>query len=58
MGFTYRAARERLGDKARIVIAEISDAIVDWAKGPMAAADRRQPVRPAPGSGASAMSLR
>ncbi len=36
MGFTYRAAAARLGDKAQIVIAEISDKIVDWAKGPMA----------------------
>ena len=36
MGFTYRAARAKLGDKAQIVIAEISDAIIDWAKGPMA----------------------
>lgn len=36
MGFTYRAARSRLGEKAQIVIAEISDAIIDWAKGPMA----------------------
>ena len=36
MGFTYRAARARLGDRAQIVVAEISEAIVDWAKGPMA----------------------
>jgi spermidine synthase len=36
MGFTYRAARERLGEKADIVVAEISDAIVEWARGPMA----------------------
>ncbi|MFM7402582.1 MAG: spermidine synthase [Erythrobacter sp.] len=36
MGFTYRAARERLGRKAEIVIAEISEAIVEWARGPMA----------------------
>ncbi|HSJ79094.1 MAG TPA: spermidine synthase [Erythrobacter sp.] len=36
MGFTYRAARAKLGEKAQIVIAEISEAIVDWAKGPMA----------------------
>ena len=35
MGFTYRAAAARLGDKAQIVIAEISEAIVEWAKGPM-----------------------
>ena len=37
MGFTYRAAAARLGAKAQIVVAEISDAIIDWAKGPMAA---------------------
>ncbi|RNJ63638.1 MAG: spermidine synthase [Porphyrobacter sp. IPPAS B-1204] len=36
MGFTYRAAAARLGDKAQIVVAEISEAIIDWAKGPMA----------------------
>jgi spermidine synthase len=36
MGFTYRAAAARLGDKGQIVIAEISEAIVEWAKGPMA----------------------
>jgi spermidine synthase len=37
MGFTYRAARAKLADKAQIVIAEISETIIDWAKGPMAA---------------------
>jgi spermidine synthase len=37
MGFTYRAAAARLGEGAEIVIAEISEAIIDWAKGPMAA---------------------
>ncbi len=36
MGFTYRAAAARLGEKAQIVVAEISEALVDWAKGPMA----------------------
>lgn len=36
MGFTYRAARAKLGAKAQIVVAEISEAIVEWAKGPMA----------------------
>jgi spermidine synthase len=36
MGFTYRAARTRLGERAQIVTAEISDAIVEWARGPMA----------------------
>ena len=36
MGFTYRAAAARLGEKAQIVVAEISDAIIDWARGPMA----------------------
>lgn len=37
MGFTYRAAAARLGEKAQIVVAEISEAIITWAKGPMAA---------------------
>ncbi|NCP13312.1 MAG: spermidine synthase [Sphingomonadales bacterium] len=36
MGFTYRAAAARLGGKAQIVVAEISETIVDWAQGPMA----------------------
>jgi len=36
MGFTYRAARERLGEGGQIIIAEISEAIVEWARGPMA----------------------
>lgn len=37
MGFTYRAAAAKLGAKAQIVVAEISEVIIDWAKGPMAA---------------------
>ncbi len=37
MGFTYRAARAGLGETAQIIIAEIAEAIIDWAKGPMAA---------------------
>lgn len=37
MGFTYRAAAARLGEKAQIVVAEISEVIIAWAKGPMAA---------------------
>lgn len=36
MGFTYRSAAAKLGPKAQIVVAEISEAIIDWAKGPMA----------------------
>jgi spermidine synthase len=36
MGFTYRAAAAQLDVKAQIVVAEISEAIIDWAKGPMA----------------------
>jgi len=36
MGFTYRAARERLGEGAEIVVGEISHKIIEWAKGPMA----------------------
>jgi len=37
MGFTYRAAAARLGEGAGIVVAEISETIVEWARGPMAA---------------------
>ena len=36
MGFTYRAARERLGEGAEIVVGEISEKIIEWAEGPMA----------------------
>ncbi|ANK11749.1 spermidine synthase [Erythrobacter neustonensis] len=36
MGFTYRAAAAKLRAKAQIVVAEISEAIIEWAKGPMA----------------------
>ncbi len=35
MGFTYRAACERAGEGAEIVVAEISEKIVEWAQGPM-----------------------
>ena len=36
MGFTYRVALARAGESAEIVVAEISDKIVEWAQGPMA----------------------
>jgi len=36
MGFTYRAALARMSDKGEAVVAEISDKIIEWAKGPMA----------------------
>lgn len=36
MGFTYRAALRRAGDRAQIVVAEISEKIIEWAEGPMA----------------------
>jgi spermidine synthase len=36
MGFTLRAALGALGDKARIVVAELVPAVVQWAQGPMA----------------------
>ena len=36
MGFTLRAALERLGPKAEIVVAELVPAVVAWARGPMA----------------------
>ena len=36
MGFTLRAALARVGGEAEVVVAEISDKIIEWAKGPMA----------------------
>ncbi|SFS09985.1 spermidine synthase [Sphingomonas jatrophae] len=36
MGFTLRAALERLGRDARITVAELVPGIIDWARGPMA----------------------
>jgi spermidine synthase len=36
MGFTLRAALGRLPENAQVVVAEISEKIVEWAKGPMA----------------------
>jgi spermidine synthase len=36
MGFTYRAARAKVGARAQIVVAEIADKIIEWAQGPMA----------------------
>jgi spermidine synthase len=36
MGFTYRAALARMGDKGEAVVAEISEKIIEWARGPMA----------------------
>ena len=37
MGFTLRAALKVLGPTARIVVAELVPAVVQWARGPMAA---------------------
>ncbi|HVR90774.1 MAG TPA: spermidine synthase [Novosphingobium sp.] len=37
MGFTLRAALGRLGNLARVTVAEIVPEIVEWARGPMAA---------------------
>jgi spermidine synthase len=37
MGFTLRAALARLGADARIVVAELVPAVMEWARGPMAA---------------------
>ncbi len=37
MGFTYRAALAKAGAGAELVVAEISEAIIQWAEGPMAA---------------------
>jgi len=36
MGFTLRAALARLPENAEVVVAEISEKIIEWAKGPMA----------------------
>ncbi len=51
MGFTLRAALERLGPKAEVVVAELVPAVVAWARGPMAEVfgasltDRRVTIR-------------
>lgn len=37
MGFTLRAALEKLGPQAEVVVAELVPAVVAWARGPMAA---------------------
>ena len=37
MGFTLRAALARLGQGARVTVAELVPEIIDWARGPMAA---------------------
>ena len=37
MGFTLRAALKVLGPQARIVVAELVPAVVQWARGPMSA---------------------
>ena len=36
MGFTLRAARAELGADARVLVAELVPAVVNWARGPMA----------------------
>ena len=36
MGFTLRAALKGLGDDARVTVAELVPAVIDWARGPMA----------------------
>lgn len=36
MGFTLRAALAALGDDAKVTVAELVPAIIDWARGPMA----------------------
>ena len=36
MGFTLRAALEKLGPKAEVVVAELVPAVIAWARGPMA----------------------
>ena len=37
MGFTLRAALARLGPDAEVAVAEIVPAVIEWARGPMAA---------------------
>ncbi|WP_338426031.1 spermidine synthase [Sphingopyxis kveilinensis] len=37
MGFTLRAALAELGPNAKVTVAELVPAIIDWARGPMAA---------------------
>jgi spermidine synthase len=37
MGFTLRAALERMGPKGEVTVAEIVPEILDWARGPLAA---------------------
>lgn len=37
MGFTLRAVRAALGSDARVTITELVPAVLDWARGPMAA---------------------
>jgi spermidine synthase len=41
MGFTLRAALDALPKSARVVVAEITPAIVGWCQGPLAALTRR-----------------
>ena len=36
MGFTLRAALEKLGPKAEVEVAELVSAVIQWAQGPMA----------------------
>lgn len=36
MGFTLRAVLGRLGPQARVTVAELVPAVIDWARGPMA----------------------
>jgi spermidine synthase len=36
-GFTLRAALDRVGAAARVTVAEISQAVIDWNRGPLAA---------------------
>jgi len=40
MGFTLRAALEELPAAARVVVCEINRVVVDWCRGPLAAATR------------------
>src|SRR3954449_6694138 len=46
MGFTLRAALAELGPEARIVVAELVPAVVDWARGPLAEIFKGSPADP------------
>jgi len=36
LGYTLRAALERIGPRGRVTVLELSDAVIDWNRGPLA----------------------